>query len=120
MKVDPGVVPALSPLRWRRRSRRVAFQPLIDDEVIVLARPKQSGESLPLHVPLVIAERDLLQQVELVGLEDTCRKNLLKSSICACREVVARQAHAQLARAAGLQIDFVPGSGLRTARLRQD
>src|ERR1700736_1909991 len=53
VKVSPGGVTTMDTFDWRRRLRRIAVEPLVDDVVIELLAPDHSGERLSLDRPVL-------------------------------------------------------------------
>src|SRR5215471_16216036 len=77
VEVYPARVSTAQSLGGRFGSRRVAGQPLRDVPRIDLFRPQQSGEGLPLHLPLFVIQIARQTRVEAVGLRLAVREYLL-------------------------------------------
>jgi len=118
--VGPLAIAAVLPVRRRRRLRRVAFQPLLDDVMVVLLRPEQARERLPRDVDRIRRQRRRQDGlVELVGFGDAGGEDgVERCSELRCARAV--QAQLQRARLAGGQRQRVVGRSFRAALRRID
>src|SRR6266446_1457031 len=77
--MPPIMIAPLKSTGRRRRHRRVAFQPLIDDVVIKLLAPEKAGCGLPNDTSLRLVEwRDCDRPIKIICFRDPCCKGLLE------------------------------------------
>src|ERR1700722_20425330 len=75
-EVTPFAVAPMLTALGRRGLRRIAIQPLLDIEVIVLLAPQHAGESLTLNVPHLFVRDAFLQgSIERIGFGNASGKH---------------------------------------------
>ena len=111
--VRPAGVAALGAAGRRHRVRRIPGRPLLDDVVVELLAPEQSGVPLPEHPPLVLRRR-LGQSlaVELVGFPDALVHHLLELGAERLGGVRGPKPEAYDPLAAGGDVEHVVDGGL--------
>src|SRR6266513_182348 len=121
--MPPIMIAPLESAGRRRRHRRVAFQPLVDDVVIKLLAPEKAGCCLPNDTSLRFVERRYCDRaIKSICFRDPCCKGFLEQRsewICCCF-LLRKQSQRNRMRSAGGKPEHVMKCGLCAVACRID
>src|SRR5277367_230858 len=109
-----AVAPMLTAL-GRRGLRRIAIQPLLDIEAIVLLAPQHAGEGLTLNAPHLFVKNTFLQGgIERIGFGNASGKHGVELGEVARPWLIRGDPHADRRAAAGRDLPHVKSRDLST------